>query len=203
MCGLVGFVGFDKIETDPHRIVSHMASAIRHRGPDDSGAWVDAAAEVALAHCRLSIVDLSPAGHQPMLSACGRYAIVFNGEIYNHSVLKTALESEGGAPAWRGHSDTEVLLAAIARWGIAQTLVRCVGMFAFAVLDRHLRRLHLARDRVGEKPLYDGRIGGAFAFSSELKALTRHPQWRGNDRPQCRRALLALQQRAGTLFDLL
>jgi asparagine synthase (glutamine-hydrolysing) len=155
-----------------------MTDAIVHRGPDDEGLWFDSAAGVALGHRRLSILDLSPAGHQPMVSASGRYVIVYNGEVYNHHDLRAELESLGAAPSWRGHSDTEVLLAAIDHWGIKDTLKRLNGMFAFALWDRAERCLYLARDRLGEKPLYYGQSGGVFLFGSELKALTAHPDFK-------------------------
>jgi asparagine synthase (glutamine-hydrolysing) len=152
-----------------------MADALVHRGPDDRGVWLDAAAGVALAHRRLAILDLSPAGHQPMMSACGRYVVAFNGEIYNHRELRQALEKQGHAAGWRGHSDTETLLAAIAAWGIEATLRHCVGMFALALWDSATRSLTLARDRLGEKPLYYGWQQGTLLFGSELKALRAHP----------------------------
>ena len=126
---------------------------------------------------RLSIIDLSAAGHQPMQSANGRYTIVFNGEIYNFAELRKDLEANGEAPAWRGHSDTEVLLALIGARGLDQALKQLTGMFAFALWDAHERVLHLARDRLGEKPLYYGWLGRTFVFGSELKALRAHPQW--------------------------
>jgi len=152
-----------------------MAEAISHRGPDDGGVWCDAQAKVALAHRRLSILDLSPAGHQPMPSHSGRYVIVFNGEIYNHLDIRSELESFGGR-SWRGHSDTETFLAACDQFGVRGALRRSVGMFAFALWDCADRTLYLARDRIGEKPLYWGRTnGGAIAFGSELKAIVRAP----------------------------
>jgi asparagine synthase (glutamine-hydrolysing) len=166
-----------------------MADTLIHRGPDDAGVWVDADAGIALAHRRLSILDLSPAGHQPMVSAAHRYVIIYNGEIYNHLELRHRLESEGRAPAWRGHSDTETLLAAFEAWGIEKTLTRCVGMFALALWDRKTRTLTLARDRMGEKPLYYGWVRGTLVFGSELKALRAHP---GFDN--------AIERRALTLF---
>jgi asparagine synthase (glutamine-hydrolysing) len=155
-----------------------MTDAIAHRGPDDEGAWLDELSGVALGHRRLSIIDLSSAGHQPMASASGRYIIIYNGEIYNFRDLRAELEAIGGAPSWRGRSDTEVMLAGIDHWGIRATLERLNGMFAFAIWDRETHVLTLARDRLGEKPLYYGRMGQAFLFGSELKALTRHPEFR-------------------------
>lgn len=153
--------------------VRGMTDAITHRGPDDAGAWADAAGSVALGHRRLSIIDLSPAGHQPMVSASGRFLIVFNGEIYNHVQLRVELEALGAAPAWRGHSDTETLLASFELWGVEQTLERTVGMFSLGLWDRQEGTLHLARDRFGEKPLYYGWARGGFVFGSELKAITK------------------------------
>lgn len=176
MCGIVGLLGRPGEAGADVETIRRMASALVHRGPDDEGIWSDAEAGIALAHRRLAIVDLSPAGHQPMFSHCGRYVIVFNGEIYNHASIRAELDTEG-APAWRGHSDTEVLLAAIVRWGLRQALGKCVGMFALALWDRTERTLVLARDRIGEKPLYYGRIGKLFGFASELKALRAHPCW--------------------------
>ncbi len=167
-------------------VVARMALRIERRGPDDAGAWADSGQGIALGHRRLSVVDLSPAGHQPMHSASGRFVIAFNGEIYNHLELRAALEDAKGAPAWRGHSDTETLLAACEHWGFEATLARTVGMFAIALWDRHDRRLYLARDRFGEKPLYYGWVDGAFVFGSELKALRAYP---GFSNPVCRQAL--------------
>jgi asparagine synthase (glutamine-hydrolysing) len=155
-----------------------MTFAIEHRGPDDSGSWIDEEYGVALGHRRLSILDLSPAGHQPMVSADGRYVIIFNGEIYNYRELRAELEAGGHAPCWRGHSDTEVVLAAFSAWGLANSLTRFNGMFALAVWDRRKCELTLSRDRAGEKPLYYGWQGGTFLFGSELKALAAHPGWR-------------------------
>lgn len=141
-------------------LAGRMADALAHRGPDDRGVWADEAAGVALGHRRLSIVDLSPAGHQPMLSEDQRYVLSFNGEIYNFADLRRDLEATGEPPRWRGHSDTEVLLAAFVQWGVSRTLERAVGMFALALWDRRERRLALARDRFGEKPLYYGVSAG-------------------------------------------
>ena len=156
-----------------------MVSALQHRGPDDAGVWADLAAGVAMAHQRLAIVDLSPAGHQPMASATGRYRIAFNGEIYNHHSLRQQLQrADALVQPWRGHSDTETLLASIEAWGLEGALQRCFGMFALALWDRQERRLHLARDRFGEKPLYWGwliRQDSVLVFASELAALRACP----------------------------
>jgi asparagine synthase (glutamine-hydrolysing) len=149
-----------------------MTDSIAHRGPDDQGHWFDAQAGVALGHRRLSVVDLSSAGHQPMLSASGRCVLVFNGEIYNHYELRADI---GDEVIWRGTSDTETLLAAIEKWGCEETLKRCVGMFALSVWDRDARTLTLARDRIGEKPLYYAMLGDEFVFGSQLRALRRCP----------------------------
>jgi asparagine synthase (glutamine-hydrolysing) len=185
MCGIAGFMDASPSSSGDslQAVAERMATSLRHRGPDDAGVWVDAEAGVALAHRRLSINDLSPQGHQPMPSADGRYVIVFNGEIYNFEDLRAQLEKEGAAPSWRGHSDTEVFLAAISCWGLEGALRESVGMFAFALYDHKARLLHLARDRMGEKPLYYGWAGGTFLFGSELKALREHPKWRGEVDP--------------------
>jgi len=153
--------------------IQNMVQPLRFRGPDDNGYWVDEFVGVALGHTRLSIRDLSPAGHQPMLSSSGRYMIAFNGEIYNHLELRDALHLP--YESWRGNSDTETLLAAFDAWGIDVTLSETVGMFAIALWDRESRVLHLARDRFGEKPLYYGWVNGSFVFGSELKALRAYP----------------------------
>ncbi len=173
MCGIAGFVAPSWLNADAIPLALRMASTLSRRGPDDSGVWVDENCGVALAHRRLSILDLSPDGHQPMPSADGRYVISFNGEIYNHAALRAEL---AGYP-WRGRSDTEVMLAAIGQWGLEQSLARFVGMFAFALWDRENRVLVLARDRMGEKPLYYGIQGSTLVFGSELKALRAHPAW--------------------------
>ena len=179
MCGLCGFLApaADLSAEAAAAAVTAMAETLVHRGPDDGGVWVDAAAGIALGHRRLAILDLSPQGHQPMVSDCGRYVLAYNGEVYNFETLRRALDGE---VQWRGHSDTEVLLAALARRGTAATLAGLNGMFAFALWDRQERRLTLARDRLGEKPLYYGWQGGRFLFGSELKALTAHPGWAGD-----------------------
>ncbi|MBX3565277.1 MAG: asparagine synthase (glutamine-hydrolyzing) [Sphingomonas sp.] len=174
MCGIAGFISLTPlVQEQAVSIVTAMADHIRHRGPDAGGGWVDPAAGVALGHRRLSIVDLSSAGAQPMDSASGRYALVYNGEIYNHLDVRDALG--GTSVPWRGHSDTETLLAAIEAWGIERALQVCVGMFAFALWDRREQALTLARDRMGEKPLYYGWQGQTLLFASEIKALYAHP----------------------------
>lgn len=176
MCGIVGFWQSGAILNGA--VLAVMTEAIRHRGPDADGHWFDANSGVALGHRRLAILDLTPTGAQPMLSHCGRYVIVFNGEVYNFAALRGELEEAGVAPAWRGHSDTEVMLTAIAAWGLEVALKKFVGMFAFALWDRETRTLSLARDRLGEKPLYYGWQDGIFLFGSELKALKAHPAFR-------------------------
>jgi asparagine synthase (glutamine-hydrolysing) len=176
MCGIAG--AFLNGAHDPS-IIDRMTGPLRHRGPDDAGRWDDPNAgngpRMVLGHRRLAIIDLSPLGHQPMASVDGRWIIAFNGEIYNHHDIRADLGAAGLAPAWRGYSDTETLVAAIAAWGLEATLIRSVGMFAIALWDRRDRVLHLARDRFGEKPLYYGWVGGDFLFGSELKALRAHP----------------------------
>ncbi|CAG2146144.1 Asparagine synthetase [glutamine-hydrolyzing] 1 [Cupriavidus yeoncheonensis] len=164
-------------------MLAGMADRIRHRGPDHGDLWCDHDVPFGIAHRRLAIVDLSPAGQQPMLAASGRYVIVFNGEIYNHLEIREELEMAGVTVPWRGHSDTETLLAAIDAWGAQEAVRRTVGMFAFALWDRQTRVLTLARDRLGEKPLYYGWQGAGrsrtFMFGSELKALRAHPAFEG------------------------
>lgn len=197
MCGFTGFLtasgALDNNQTLD--VLRYMGNAIIHRGPDSDGYWTDPASGVALAHRRLAIVDLSPAGHQPMLSACERYVIAFNGEVYNHHTLRRELDQAGAVAAWRGHSDTETLLAGFAYWGIAETVARCIGMFAFAVWDKQRQLLTLGRDRFGEKPLYYGWQGNGsrrtFLFGSELKALKQHPAFE----PRINRDALCLQMR--------
>ncbi|ADE40205.1 asparagine synthase (glutamine-hydrolyzing) [Candidatus Puniceispirillum marinum] len=178
MCGIAGFFdqkGFDA--TAGTQLAKDMAKAIIHRGPDDAGVWVDDAAGIALAHRRLSIVDLSAAGHQPMLSASGRYVLAYNGEIYNHTELRNALEASGKGYDWRGHSDTETALACIEAYGLEAALQQFVGMFALALWDKQEKALYLARDRIGEKPLYFGRHNNIWLFGSELKALRVHHEF--------------------------
>lgn len=186
MCGLAGYLGFGYQHNSAATVtvLKRMADTILSRGPNDFGVWHDEVG-IAMVHRRLSIVDLSPAGHQPMICPTGRYVIVFNGEIYNHLELRADLErlGTGGMVStyWRGHSDTETLLAGFATWGIQATIKRCIGMFAFAVWDRKVRVLTLGRDRLGEKPLYYGWQGSgenaAFVFGSEVKALKVHPSF--------------------------
>ncbi len=193
MCGIAGFL--DPKASTPadelQAIGEAMADRVAFRGPDDAGTWVDATVGIALAHRRLSILDLSPEGHQPMASADGRFVISFNGEIYNYRDLRADLEPRGHQ--FRGHSDTEVLLAAFTEWGILETLRRSNGMFAAAVWDRSERMLHLCRDRFGEKPLFYGWSNGLFLFGSELKALRGHPRFRAEIDPDA----LALYLRYG------
>jgi len=176
MCGVAGI--FSAERPDP-ALLARMADAVAHRGPDDQGVWTDDQAGVGLAHRRLSIVDLSPQGHQPMHSADRRFVISYNGEIYNHAELRSEIEARGAVPegGWRGHSDTETLLQAIAIWGLEAAIGKAVGMFAIALWDRKERLLHLVRDRFGEKPLYYGWAGGDFVFASELKAVRLHPRF--------------------------
>jgi asparagine synthase (glutamine-hydrolysing) len=191
MCGFAGFLSPNISTPDALKdTVMRMSQSIAHRGPDDAGVWADAKAGIALGHRRLSIVDLTAAGHQPMHSSSLRYVLAFNGEIYNHMDLRYALEAQGWSAPWRGHSDTETLLAGCEAWGLEETLKRTVGMFAIALWDTHTRTLQLARDRFGEKPLYYGWVGSganvAFVFGSELKALRSYP---GFANPVSREAL--------------
>jgi asparagine synthase (glutamine-hydrolysing) len=194
MCGIAGCWEAEGAPRDALAARARaMAATLALRGPDHEGVWVDEQAGVALGFRRLAILDLSPQGHQPMASADGRYVIVFNGEIYNYLALRAALEEQGHAPTWRGHSDTEVMLAAFSAWGVERTLERLVGMFALALWDARERTMHLARDRLGEKPLYYGWAGHSFVFGSELKALRAHPGFRA----EVDREALALYLRYG------
>lgn len=179
MCGIAGLLNSAGIEhsAPPEVRVKGMVDELRHRGPDDQGVWAAVHHRVALGHARLSILDLSAGGRQPMLSRCERYVAVFNGEIYNFRRIRARLEATGRA--FRGESDTEVLVESVAAWGVEEAVAQAVGMFAFAIWDRQERALVLGRDRLGEKPLYYGWIGDDFAFASELKALRSHPAWRG------------------------
>jgi asparagine synthase (glutamine-hydrolysing) len=173
MCGITGMICTGSHTADLGDI-DGMTSALRHRGPDAGSSFVDEATGVALGHRRLAVVELSERGAQPMPSANGRYVLVFNGEIYNHHALRREFEA-GGAVNWRGSSDTETLIECFSKWGVAATLKKTVGMFAFALWDRAQRKMTLARDRFGEKPLFYGYLGegasSAFVFGSELKAL--------------------------------
>jgi asparagine synthase (glutamine-hydrolysing) len=177
-----------------------MTLRIAHRGPDADGHWVPADTPVALGHRRLSILDLSPTGAQPMWSGQGRYVISFNGEIYNFRALRERLYSAGAA--FRGTSDTEVLLAGFEAWGVAATLREATGMFALAVWDVRDQELYLARDRVGEKPLYYGVCGDSLVFASELKAIPSPSALQGRDRSRRRRAADAVRLRARAVLHL-
>lgn len=182
MCGIAGFFQANGLDADHSSVIAaRMGEKIAHRGPDDGGVWCDAKDGIAMSHRRLSILDLSAAGRQPMTSAAGRFVVVFNGEIYNHLDMRLELDKNAVSGVnqannrWRGHSDTETLLAGFDVWGVEATLRRAVGMFAIALWDRAQRSLTLARDRLGEKPLYYGWQGETFLFGSELKALKAHP----------------------------
>jgi asparagine synthase (glutamine-hydrolysing) len=176
MCGLIGFTRSSDI--DEIGVAARMCSLIEHRGPDSEGIWLEESSLVVLGHRRLSVLDVSSSGSQPMVSKCGRFVLAFNGEIYNHNDLRTSLYNQGSPVDWVGNSDTETLLACISTWGIQETLQAVVGMFAVAVWDKHTQVLTLARDRLGEKPLYWGWCKGTLLFSSELKALRAHPQFK-------------------------
>ena len=188
MCGLTGFLDSQLSSPDEiERIVSSMASTLVHRGPDDVGTWIDAQSGIALGHRRLSVIDLSKAGHQPMESKGERYILAFNGEIYNHLELRKKLEEFGRDNCiWKGTSDTETLLTAIETWGIETTLKLLVGMFAIAIWDKKEKTITLARDRFGEKPIYYGWVNNSFVFGSELKAIKNFPNF---NNPICREAL--------------
>ncbi len=192
MCGITGFWtrGEPGNAEAAAALVERMADSLRHRGPDDGGVWSDAAAGLHLGFRRLAIIDVSAAGAQPMRSASGRYVVCYNGEIYNAPALRADLSPPGG---WRGHSDTEVMLAAIEGWGLEPTLKRIVGMFAIALWDRETRTLQLVRDPLGKKPLYWGLFGQTLVFGSELRALRTHPAFKG----EIDRDALALYLRYG------
>ena len=180
MCGIAGFLDGSAIGTEERRRRAEaMGNSLTHRGPDGWGTWCDTDAGVAFVHRRLAIVDLSEAGHQPMISASGRFVIAFNGEIYNHVALRNELKAAGWQQGWQGHSDTETLLACIENYGFEAALSKLVGMFAIALFDRREQSLYLARDRIGEKPLYYGEQGGRHFFASELKAIKAHPEFDG------------------------
>lgn len=180
MCGIAGVILDSQIEGGLASIARSMSNGLTHRGPDDSGLWFDQDAGIALSHRRLAVIDLSAGGRQPMVSDGGNLIIVFNGEIYNHKTIRADLEVLGQAPKWRGHSDTETILAAVDAWGINLALQRCKGMFALALWDRKLRTLSLARDRMGEKPLYLAQLRDGWAFGSELKALFAVPSFKAH-----------------------
>lgn len=188
MCGFAGLLDprGRRTAVDLEAVSTAMSEALRHRGPDDGGVWVDETAGLALGSRRLAIVDLTSDGHQPMASRNGRFVVAYNGEIYNHVELRERLEAKGRH--FRGHSDTEVLVEAVDEWGLHEALQRFNGMFAFALWDRHDRTVHLARDRIGEKPLYYGWVAGTLLFGSELKALRELP---GFDAEVDRQALAA------------
>jgi asparagine synthase (glutamine-hydrolysing) len=185
MCGIAGFLANPKFGSSSNRfaaIANAMDFSLRHRGPDGHDVWIDNEAGVALVHRRLAIVDLSPAGHQPMHSSDGRFVVSYNGEVYNHSEIRSELEAEG--QCFRGHSDTEVIVESIARRGASATIRRLIGMFAIAVWDRRDRTLTLVRDRLGIKPVYWAKIDGVFMFASELKALREYPGWTPRIKPE-------------------
>ncbi len=191
MCGIAGLLS--SRAPVAVQVLRAMTAQMVARGPDSSGEWVSADGAVGFGHRRLAILDLSAAGHQPMTSACGRYMLTYNGEIYNFPEMRSALEAEGHAPAWRGHSDSEVLLAAIAAWGVRRAVTMAAGMFAFAVWDRQKRELTLARDRFGEKPLYYGWTAAGFAFASTLGPIKAVP---GFDNGIAQQALASLMAHA-------
>ena len=174
MCGIAGYVGKTSY---PYNCLGEMAKAINHRGPDDRGTWYNEDEEIGLAHARLSILDLSSAGHQPMHSVSKNFVLVFNGEIYNHKVLRSELELIAQRN-WLGHSDTETLLVAIDHWGLEKTLKKAKGMFAIALWDKRNKNLSLACDRIGEKPLYYGWVNDQFVFASELKSIKKFPEFK-------------------------
>ncbi len=180
MCGISGiWTDRDSLSADALQGTLHrMRQTMIHRGPDDAGLWVDAPTGVGLAHNRLSVMDLSPNGHQPMQSFCGRYMLAYNGEIYNFLKIRDDLKKEGCA--FEGGGDTRVLVEAVSRWGLFRTIRQCNGMFAFALWDKEKQKLFLVRDRMGKKPLYYGWAGNCFIFASELKALRQHPDFSGN-----------------------
>ena len=173
MCGIAGYVGKT---FSPDHCLFEMINAIKHRGPDDSGVWFDKNAGIGLGHARLSILDLTSAGHQPMLSVSKNFVMIFNGEIYNHIKLRKDLDLIRNRN-WSGHSDTETLLASIEQWGIDQALKKTVGMFAIALWDKQEGVLYLACDRMGEKPIYYGLVNNQFVFASELKSIKKFPNF--------------------------
>jgi asparagine synthase (glutamine-hydrolysing) len=190
MCGIAGFWTARILGEPPLLLARDMADQIAHRGPDDAGEWHDPEAGLVLAHRRLAVVDVTAEGHQPMVSASGRYVIVYNGEVYNHAELRRELHSGVPSRRYRGHSDTEVILAAIENWGLKAAVRRFVGMFAFALWDAGERTLYLVRDRVGIKPLYYGWMAGTLVFASELRALRSGPGFLGEIDPDALTLLL-------------
>jgi len=180
MCGIFGYLSDGIGRGEVQEVVGRALLAMRHRGPDSNGIWIADTGRLAFGHVRLAIQDLTESGHQPMHSASGRYCITFNGEIYNHREIRTRLEQAGSAVSWRGSSDTETIVSSVDAVGVSETLKSMVGMFAMAIWDRDEEVLYLARDRLGEKPLYFGEVGGRFAFSSELKPLMELPGFERN-----------------------
>jgi asparagine synthase (glutamine-hydrolysing) len=178
MCGIAGLMRVGGLRSPADReLIDRMIARLHHRGPDGMGIWADSGAGIVFGHRRLAVLELSAAGEQPMVSASGRFVLTFNGEIYNHLEMRVMLAQAGESVAWRGHSDTESLLACVDAWGIEETLKRATGMFALALWDRRDRMVTLARDRAGEKPLYYGWFNNAFMFGSELKALYANPDF--------------------------
>tara|TARA_Y100001954_G_scaffold235943_1_gene294993 strand:- start:143 stop:2044 length:1902 start_codon:yes stop_codon:yes gene_type:complete len=181
MCGITGFFNLQSNTKEWYdKTLKDMTSSIIHRGPDAQGYWYDENHGIGLGHVRLSILDLSEAGSQPMRSHCGRYIFVYNGEVYNYQETQKELESEFGSIDWRGTSDTEVILYAFSKWGAKKTLEKCNGMFAFALWDKHKQELTIGRDRMGQKPLFYGYVGNDFVFGSELKSLKKYSEWKGD-----------------------
>ena len=177
MCGFAGFLKISPDSFNKNDVIRSMTDSLSHRGPDDSGVWLDDQSSIALGHRRLSILELSKAGHQPMHSHGSKFVFVFNGEIYNHQAIRRSLESDFGHISWNGSSDTETLLMAIELLGLNKALEISIGMFSFALWDKHRKRLVLGRDRMGEKPLYYGWSKHDFLFGSELKALRKYPNF--------------------------
>ena len=175
MCGVAGFVDRSLHGGAADSAIRQMSAAIKNRGPDGEGYYLDRKHGVALAHRRLAIIDITSAGAQPMASKCDRYVISFNGEIYNFPAMRTSVEVARGRVNWKGHSDTEVLVEAIAEFGLNEALKMTTGMFAFALWDKSEKTIYLARDRFGEKPLYYFKSGATVAFSSELNCVTKFP----------------------------
>jgi asparagine synthase (glutamine-hydrolysing) len=179
MCGIAGFITFSNSSSSGQLMkqLSRMTHAIKHRGPDDSGFWISDNKQVALGHRRLSILDLSEQGRQPMISHSKNLVMIFNGELYNYHEVRKQLDLQFNSISWKGNSDSEVFLEAIDRWGIREALDKSNGMFGLALYNRSSNRLYLIRDRLGEKPLYYGTQGGLFIFSSELSALQAHKEF--------------------------